>query len=94
VTVEVDVIRLAEQFADRVLQAAVLPRVRRDDLRESCEIAAQQPRLSLTCTITGSTYEREWDGSESQAMQLVDEAADSTAHLIRARHYAWMHSKT
>jgi hypothetical protein len=85
---------LAERFAERVLEAAALPPARRDDLRDSCEITAEPPRFSLTCTITGSTYEREWDGSESEAIRLVDEAADGTAGLITGtRHYAWMHAQ-
>jgi len=85
---------LPERFADRVVEAAALPSARRDDLRESCEITTEPPELSLTCSITGSSYERAWDGSELQAMQLVDEAADGTAFLITgSRHYAWMHSQ-
>jgi hypothetical protein len=85
---------LAERFAERVLEAAALPRARRDDLRDSCEITPEPPRFSLTCRITGSTYEREWDGSATEAMRLVDEAADGNAGLITGtRHYAWMRTQ-
>jgi hypothetical protein len=35
-----------------------------------------------------------WDGSEGEAVALVDEAADSTAFLVtRAPPYAWMRSR-
>ena len=85
--------RLAARFADRVLEAADLPPIREVDLRDSCELSRDAGLLRLTCTITGSSYERQWDGSEDEAVELVDDAADSTAHLVtRTPHYAWMRS--
>jgi hypothetical protein len=85
--------RLAARFAERVRGATDLPPGREADLRESCELSRDAGLLRLTCTITGSSYERPWDGSEGQAAALVDEAADSTAYLVtRTPHYAWMRS--
>jgi hypothetical protein len=86
--------RLAERFAERVMEAADLPPVRKAELFDSCEVTRDSALLHLACTITGCSYERPWDGSESEAVALVDDAADSTAHLIaRTPHYAWMRSK-
>lgn len=85
--------RLAEQFADQVIGATDLPPSRRADLLQSCELTRDKALLHLVCTITGSRYERPWDGSEAEAAALVDEAADDTAYLItRTPHYAWMRS--
>lgn len=85
---------LTQRFADQVLETASLSPARRGDLRDSCEITTDPPVFSLTCTITGSTYERDLDGSELQAMEFVNEAAEDTASLITGtRHYAWMRSK-
>jgi hypothetical protein len=71
--------RLAARFAERVIRATHLPPVREADLRESCELSRHAELLRLTCTITGSSYGRLWDGSEGDAVSLVDEAVDSTA---------------
>ena len=85
--------RLAARFAERVMDAAALPAARTTDVRESCEMRRDGQLLRLTCTITGSSHEREWDGSEGAAVALVDEAADDTAHLITSTpHYAWLRS--
>jgi hypothetical protein len=87
-------LRLATRFAERVIGATDLPPVRETDLRESCELARAPGLLRLTCTITGSTYKRPWDGSEGEAVALVDEAADDTAYLVtRTPHYAWLRSR-
>jgi hypothetical protein len=86
--------RLAARFAERVSRLADLPPIRKADLRESCELSHDAGLLRLTCTITGSSYERPWDGSEGGAATLVDDAADSTAHLVtRTPHYAWLRSR-
>jgi hypothetical protein len=86
--------RLAARFAERVMETAGLPPIREADLRESCELSRDAGLLRLTCTITGSCYERPWDSSEGEAGALVDEAADSTAYLVtRTPHYAWMRSR-
>jgi hypothetical protein len=87
--------RLAERFCERVVGAAELPAARAADVRDSCEFAISNdpPRLRCTCTITGSSYERPWDGTEPTALALTDEAADDTAHLVRRTpHYAWLRS--
>jgi hypothetical protein len=85
--------RLAARFAGRVMDAAALPAARTSDIRESCEMRRDGHLLRLTCTITGRSHEREWDGSESAAVAVVDEAADDTAHLITSTpHYAWLRS--
>jgi hypothetical protein len=81
--------RLAARFAERVRGATDLPPIREADLRESCELSRGSGLLRLTCTITGNSYERPWDGSEGQAVELVDEAVESTAYLVtRTSHYA------
>jgi hypothetical protein len=88
--------RLVDRFTAGVLDAARLPPARASDVRRSCEISLSgDPRLlRLTCTITGSTYESPWDGSEDVAFSLVDEAADDTASLVaRTPHYAWLRSR-
>lgn len=86
--------RLAARFAERVMEATDLPPIRETDLRESCELRREAGLLLLTCAITGSSYERPWDGSEGEAVALVDEAADGTAYLVtRTQHYAWMRSR-
>jgi len=53
-------------------------------VRESCEFRISDDRslLRLTCTITGSSYEQPWDGSEDAALALASEAAVDTADLI------------
>jgi hypothetical protein len=85
--------RLAVRFAAQVMRATDLPPVRETDLRESCELTSDAGLLRLTCSITGSSYNRSWGGSEDEAVALVDEAANNTAHLVtRTPHYAWMHS--
>jgi hypothetical protein len=87
------VTRLAARFTDRVMDAAALPAARAADVRESCEMRRDGQLLRLTCTITGSSHEREWDGSEGAAVALVDEAAGETAELITSTpHYAWLRS--
>jgi hypothetical protein len=84
---------VAARFAERVLDAARLAPARRSDLNESCELRLDDSVLRLTCTITGSSYERPWDGSDAGALGLADEAAEGTAHLIeRTPHYDWMRS--
>jgi hypothetical protein len=87
--------RLADRFSEQVVSAAGLPVARKRDVREACELRTDDTRslLRLTCTITGSSYELPWDGSEAAAFALADEAADGTAHLItRTPHYAWLRS--
>jgi hypothetical protein len=82
---------VAARFAEGVVDAAGLPAARRSDLSESCELRRDDSTLRLTCTITGSSYERPWDGSEAGAVGLADEAAEGTAYLIeRTPHYHWM----
>ena len=72
---------------------AGLPPGRRNDVGRSCEINRNGHLLRLTCTITGSSYERTWDGSVAEASALVDEAAKDTAYLItKTPHYAWLRS--
>jgi hypothetical protein len=84
---------VAARFAERVLDTASLPLARQSDLSESCELRRDDSVLRITCTITGSSYERPWDGSEAGALGLADEAAEGTAHLIeRTPHYDWMRS--
>lgn len=87
--------RLAERFCERVTGAAELPAAHAADIRDSCEFAITDdpPCLRCTCTITGSSYERPWDGTEATALALTDEAADDTAYLVRRTpHYAWLRS--
>jgi hypothetical protein len=86
------------RFAKQVMEATDLPAVRETDLRESCVLACEPTDegelLRVTCTITGSSKESLWDGSESGAAALVDEAADETAGLVtNTRYYAWMRSR-
>jgi hypothetical protein len=88
-------LRLVDRFTEQVVSAAGLPTARGKDVRESCDfrISGDRSLLRLTCTITGSTYEQPWDGSEAAALALADEAAEGTAHLIaRTPHYAWLRS--
>jgi hypothetical protein len=86
-------LRLAGRFAQRVVEAAELPSARKPDLHKSCELSRDAAALRLTCTITGSSYERLWDGSEGEALALVDEAADSTTLLVtQTPRYAWLRS--
>jgi hypothetical protein len=66
---------------------------REPEVSESLEISRDGRLLRLTCTITGSSYERPWDGSEAAAVALADEAAEDTAYLItKTPHYAWLRS--
>ena len=88
--------RVADRFSERVLDKTSLPVVRRADLRESCELhlSEDQGRLHLTCTITGSTYVRTWDGEDATVLALADEAADDTAFLVaETGHYSWLWSR-
>ena len=83
--------RLAARFAERVMNAAALPPARAADVQESCQMSREGQLLRLTCTITGTTHECDWAGSEGAATDLVNEAADDTASLItRTPHYAWL----
>jgi hypothetical protein len=85
--------RRAHRFADRVRQEGAPPPACLDDLRKSCELAVsgEPPLLRLTCTITGGSYERPWDGAETTAFALTDEGSDDTAYLVtETRHYAWL----
>jgi hypothetical protein len=87
---------LLERFTERVMTDAQLPPARRADVRESCELWASRdpPLVGVTCTITGSSYEQQWDGSEAAAVALVDEVAESTAYLVtRTNKYAWLRSR-
>jgi hypothetical protein len=85
--------RLAVRFAERVMDAAALPPARVADVQESCQMSCDGQLLRLTCTITGSSHELDWDGSEGAAVALVDEAADDTAYPItRTPKYAWLRS--
>jgi len=77
------------------MSAAELPSARAEDVRESCEVRLSDDGslLRLTCTITGSSYERPWDGAEAGALSLAEEAAEDSAYLItRTRNYAWLRS--
>jgi hypothetical protein len=87
--------RLVERFTDQVFTLADLPRVREDHIRSAPEFWLEDRTiLGVTCTITGSSYERPWDGSEEAAIALADEAADGTAYLVtKTRHYAWLRSR-
>jgi hypothetical protein len=86
--------RLAVRFAERVMAEAGLPPARENDVGESLEIAQDGQFLRLTCTITGSSYERTWDGTEAGAAALVDEVAEETADLVtKTPHYAWLRSR-
>jgi hypothetical protein len=87
--------RLTERFSARVMDEGALPAARAQDIRGSCEFAviSDPPQLRLTCTITGSSHVRLWDGTEAMALALTDEAADETAFLIRQTpQYAWLRS--
>lgn len=85
---------LANRFAQRVVELGRLSAERRADLRDSLTITVEPQRLSLTCGVTGSTYERVWNGSESEALALADEAAEGTAYLIaNTPHYPDMRSR-
>ena len=85
---------LAQRFADHVLATAQLPEARRGDVESAPHFTAFDGELRCTCDITGSTYTAEWDGTESEAMRLADEAADGTAHLVtRTPYYAWLRSR-
>jgi hypothetical protein len=87
--------RLAASFSASVIELAKLPPARASDLHESCELGSNDDGsvVRLTCTITGSAYQRDWDGSEELALSLVDEAAEDTAYLVgRTPHYAWLRS--
>jgi hypothetical protein len=86
---------LAERFTERVMTDAQLPPARRADVRDSCELwtSTDPPLVGVTCTITGSEHERPWDGSQAAAAALVDEAAESTAYLVRRTKYAWLRSR-
>lgn len=87
--------RIADRFSERVVSCAGLPAARGTDVRQSCEVWISDDRstLRLTCTITGSSYERQWDGSEAAVVLLADEASEDTAYLIaRTPHYAWLRS--
>ncbi len=89
------VAKVAARFAHSVVEGARLPAARLSDLRDSCELSlvGQPPLLTLTCTITGSTYECPWDGAETTALGLADDAAESTMRLVAdTRHYAWLQS--
>jgi hypothetical protein len=71
-----------------------LPPARKNDVSQSCEITRNGELLRLTCTITGSSYERTWDDTEAEASALVDEAAEDTAYLVtKTPHYAWLRSR-
>jgi len=66
-------------------------------LRDSCDVRANEDQtlLRLTCTMTGSSFQESWDGSDTVAFALGDRAADDTAHLVsHTRHCAWLHSGT
>jgi hypothetical protein len=87
--------KLADRFSEEVMRAAELPAARAKDIRDSCEpqISDDHSTFRLTCTITGSSYERPWDGSETAVLAMADEAAEDTAYLItRTPHYAWLRS--
>jgi hypothetical protein len=87
--------RVAERFSRALLATARLPEARATDLRDSCElrVTEDQTLLRLTCTITGSTFQEPWDGSDTAALALGDRAADDTAYLVsHTRHYAWLRS--
>jgi hypothetical protein len=88
--------KLVERFAAHVLVEADLPRARESDVRGASEFwLAAEDTLGVTCTITGSSYERSWDGSMDAAVELADEAADGTAYLItKTPHYAWLRSSS
>jgi hypothetical protein len=86
--------RLTAEFAERVTAEAGLAPARKNDVRQACEITRNGKLLRLTCTITGSSYERTWDGTEADASALVDEAAEDTAYIVtKTPHYAWLRSR-
>jgi len=89
------VAQLADAFRDRAMATGGFPPARGPDVRESFEVRQSDDGswLYVTCTITGSTYETSWDGSERLALSAVTQAADETADLITGTpRYAWMRS--
>jgi hypothetical protein len=70
---------------------ARLPDARRADVAASIELRFESGQLFCTCDITGSTKERDWDGSPADAEALVDDLADETASFVsKTPHYAWL----
>jgi hypothetical protein len=87
--------RLIDRFTEQVFALADLPPARTDDVRAAPEfwLANEGATLGVTCTITGSSYEVPWDGSEEAALALADEAADGTAYAAtKTPYYAWLRS--
>jgi hypothetical protein len=87
--------KLVARFVEVVMTRADLPPARASDVRSAPEFWIEAERtLGVTCTITGSSYERpSWDGSPGAAIALADEAADGTASLVRETpYYAWLRS--
>src|ERR1700675_4090856 len=74
--------RVVDRFSEQVVRAADLPAARRQDVRESCQLRLSDYRsiLRLTCTITGSSYEQPWDGSDAAVLALADEASQDTTY--------------
>lgn len=85
---------MLDRFADRVVALAALGPERRPDLRASASLSGDRGTLRFTCSITGSSHERPWNGSHPAANAFVDSAAEDTAHLILSTpHYAWLRSR-
>jgi hypothetical protein len=56
--------KLVERFTEQVLALADLPLAREADVRSAPEFCIEAgTTLGVTCGITGSSYERPWDGS-------------------------------
>ena len=76
------------------MELAQLPAAQRSELEAAADFSASGDEITCTCGITGSAYTAAWDRSYEAALQLADDAADSTAYLVRSTpHYAWLRSR-
>jgi hypothetical protein len=87
---------LVSRFADAVIDGAALPPARRADVEEAPTFSAADGEIVCTCSITGSTYAEQWDGSSASAEAFAKAAGESTAALVartRKNHrYAWLYA--
>lgn len=88
---------LVRRYAELVMRRADIPAARRADLEASPRFTASDDWISCTCSITGSSYERTWDGSDASALAFADDVGDKTAELVQRtaknHRYAWLFAR-
>jgi len=95
-SVSLDLARqMVASYTGAVMRIADIPEARRSDVSDSALFSTTtNGEILCTCTITGSTYREEWEGTPEQALNFAVLVGEDTGELIRdSRYYAWLRAQ-